>query len=288
MSTDYGPSNWGRWGDSDQRGTLNLITPEVVLSAVLSVRRGQVLALGGVVGPTGNVFPGRSGSAHVMRSYNRRPTGFADDLLVMNSHSSSHIDALSHAFLGGFMYNGASVEEHVSPDGAARNSVDQIGAIVTRGVLLDIARFRNVECMEAGDAITSEELDACAAAEGVAVRSGDVCLVRTGWPQRLKSDPRAQESGEPGLALDVASWFHKNQLVAIGADNGGIDVLPAEPGGQAFGLHPRIIQQQGGYLLEFLELDELSAAGVFEFLFVAAPLKISGGAGSPVNPVAVF
>lgn len=288
MSNDYGPSNWGRWGESDQRGTLNFITPDVVLSALLSVERGQVLTLGGSVGPGGNVFPGREGSTHVVRSYNRRPTGFADDLLVMNSHSSSHIDALSHTFLDGFMYNGKSVEEHVSPDGATRNSVDQIGAIVTRGVLLDIARFRNVECMEAGDAITGEELDACAAAQGVSLRSGDVCLVRTGWTHRLKSDPQAQQLGEPGLALDVASWFHKNQLVAIGADNGAIDVLPAEPGGQAFGLHPRIIQQQGGYFLEFLELEELSAAGVFEFLFLTAPLKISGGAGSPVNPVVVY
>lgn len=288
MSVDYGPSNWGRWGDHDQRGTLNFITPYVVSSALLSVVRGEVLALGGSVGPAGHVFPGRESSTHVVRSYDRRPTGFADDLLVMNSHSSSHIDALSHTFLDGFMYNGKSVDEHVSPDGVTCNSVDQIGAIVTRGVLLDIARFRNVDHMEAGDAITSDELDACAKAQGVSLRTGDVCLVRTGWVHHVKTAPQAQVMGEPGLALDVARWFHKNQLVAIGADNGAIDVLPAEPGGHAFGLHPRIIQQQGGYLLEFLELEELSKANVHEFLFVTAPLLISGGAGSPVNPVVVF
>lgn len=288
MSTDYGPSNWGRWGDDDQRGTLNFITPDVVAAALASVRRGAVLTLGCAVGPEGPIFPGREPSTHVLRSFDRRPTGYADDLLVMNSHSSTHLDALSHAFLDGLMYNNRAVAEFASPDGMTRNSVDQVGAVVTRGILLDIAKHRGVGSLDVGDAITSAELDECAEAQGVVPRSGDVCLVRTGWIQHFSKDLRVFERGEPGLALDIAQWFHRHELVALGVDNGAIDVLPAEPGGQAFGLHPRIIQRQGGYLLEFLDLEELSATDVAEFLIVIAPLKIAGGAGSPVNPVVVF
>ena len=246
MNTDYGPSNWGRWGDGDQRGTLNFITPEVVTAALRSVRRGTVLTLGCPVGPRGPVFPGRESSVHALRSFDRRPTGYADDVLVMNSHSSTHLDALSHAFLDGLMYNNQAVAEFATPTGMKRNAVDQIGAIVTRGILLDIAKYRGVGSLDVGDAITSLELDACAEVQGIVPRSGDVCLVRTGWIQHFAKDLSVLERGEPGLALDVAEWFHRHELVALGVDNGAIDVLPAEPGGQAFGLHPRIIQRQGG------------------------------------------
>jgi kynurenine formamidase len=154
-------------------------------------------------------------------------------------------------------------------------------------VLLDIARFRGVDVMEPGDAITGDELDSCAASIGVELRRGDICLVRTGWIARYSEDLDVQRQGEPGLALDAAEWFFRRELVAIGADNGAIDVLPPEPGGQAYGLHPRIIQRQGGYLLEFLDLEELAAARATDFLLVVAPLKVTGGAGSPINPVAI-
>ncbi len=279
-----GPTNWGRWGEDDERGTLNFITPEVVTAALRTVQHGRVVALGAPVGTAGPVYPGREPTVHVSRRFPRH----ADDVLVLNSHSSSHLDALSHFFIDGLMYNEVPIAEVSSPRGIERNDVAKVGAIVTRGILLDIARFRGVDCMEPGDAITSDELDRCAAEAGIRLRRGDVCLVRTGWINRYSDDPEVQRQGEPGLALDVAEWFSRHELVALGADNGAVDVLPAEPGGEPYGLHPRIIQRQGGYLLEFLDLEELSAASATEFLLVVAPLKIAGGAGSPVNPVAIL
>jgi kynurenine formamidase len=280
---DPSSSNWGRWGEDDERGTLNLIGPDVVAAALASVREGRVITLGAPVGPDGPVYPGRSPSLHTLRAYERH----ADDVLVLNTHSSSHLDALSHAFVDGLMYNNVPVAEVSGPDGMRRNAVDRVGAMVTRGVLLDIARFRGVDVMEPGDAITGDELDSCAASIGIELRRGDICLVRTGWIARYSEDLEVQRRGEPGLALDAAEWFFRRELVAIGADNGAIDVLPPEPGGQAYGLHPRIIQRQGGYLLEFLDLEELAAARATDFLLVVAPLKITGGAGSPINPVAI-
>lgn len=285
---DYGPSNWGRWGAEDQRGTLNLITPEVVLAATACVRTGRVVPLGAPVGRAGPVFPGRDATVHIVRYLDGRPTGYADDLLAVNTHSSTHLDALSHNFLNGMMYNGVPVAEAVSSAGVTRNSVFQVGAIVTRGILLDVAAFRRVEMLDAGEAVGRDELDECARAQGVSPRTADVCLVRTGW-MRLFADDRARfDAGEPGLSIDVAGWFHEHGLVAIGADNGAVDVLPGEPKVRPFGLHPRIINQQGGYLLEYLDLEELAGAGVHEFLFVAAPLRVTGGSGSPLNPVAIL
>lgn len=285
---DYGPNNWGRWGPDDERGTLNLITDEVVRGAVACVRSGRAVTLGALVGRDGPVFPGRDRTVHVARYLAGGLTGYADDLLALNTHSSTHLDALSHNFLDGKMYNGVPVAQAVSSAGVTRNAVSNVGAIVTRGILLDIARFRGVDTLDRGDAIGRDELDACAAAQGVAPRTGDVCLVRTGWMTLFAGDRARFDSGEPGLAVDVAGWFHEHGLVALGADNGAVDVLPGEPGVRPFGLHPRIINQQGGYLLEYLDLAELAAAGRYEFLFVAAPLRVAGGSGSPVNPVAIL
>jgi kynurenine formamidase len=285
---DYGPSNWGRWGPDDERGTLNLITPEVVLAAVAGPRTGRVINLGALVGRDGPVFPSRDATVHVVRYMDGRPTGYADDLLAVNTHSSTHLDALSHNFLNGMMYNGVSVVDAISSAGATRNAVTNVGGIVTRGILLDVAAFRGVEMLDAGEAIGRDELDTCASAQGVTPRTGDVCLVRTGWARLFAADRARFDAGEPGLSLDVAEWFHEHGIVALGADNGAVDVLPAEPGVRPFGLHPRIINQQGGYLLEYLDLEELAGAGAHEFLFVAAPLRVSGGSGSPLNPIAVL
>lgn len=288
LGEDMGPTNHGRWGPDDQRGTLNLLTPAMIVAGAQLVRQGRVISLGVPIGPGGPVFPGRDRTWHYLR-YKPGPfTGYADDLITMNSHSGTHLDALGHNFLDGRMYNGFTVQEHVSSWGVTRNAITNVGAIVGRGILLDIARFRGVEHLEAGDAIRPAELDACARQQGITPRSGDICLVRSGWYRVFERDRARFDAGEPGLSVQVAAWFHDHQLVALGMDNGAIDVLPAEPGVRPFGLHPRVIFQQGGYLIEYLDLEELADARVNEFLFVAAPLKIVDGAGSPINPLAIF
>jgi kynurenine formamidase len=139
-----------------------------------------------------------------------------------------------------------------------------------------------------GHVITPDDLDDCARAEAVTLSRGDICLVRTGWYRIFESDRARFDEGEPGLSYHCAEWFHRLELVAIGSDNCAVDVLPGEPGVRPYGLHPRIINQQGGYLIEYLDLEELARRAVHEFLFVAAPLQITGAAGSPVNPVAIL
>jgi kynurenine formamidase len=285
---DYGPCNWGRWGSDDERGTLNLIEPTHVLAAASLVRRGLVVPLGAPLGPEGPVAPTRERTWHTVK-YRLTPRfGVAEDVLSVNSHAGTHIDALSHAIHRYRMYNGYDVAEHVESKGITRNAITNVGAIVARGVLLDVARHRGVDHLELGEVITPEELDECAHTQGVELGTGDVCLVRTGWYRIFETDRERFDEGEPGLSYRAAEWFHDLGLVALGSDNCAVDVVPGEPGVFPYGLHPRIINQQGGYLIEYLDLEELASHAVYEFLFVAAPLLITGAAGSPLNPVAIL
>jgi kynurenine formamidase len=285
---DYGPSNWGRWGAEDERGTLNLVTPERILAAVRLVRRGVVVTLGAPLSREGPVAPQRDRTWHVVKHRHGPVFGVAEDAVVMSSHAGTHLDALSHALLHRKMYNGFSIDEHVTSAGITRNAITAVGAIAGRGVLLDMAAFRGVDHMEMGEVITPDDLDACARHEGVRLEEGDIVLVRTGWYRIFEKDRARFDEGEPGLSYHCAEWFHERGLVAIGADQCAVDVLPGEPGVHPYGLHPRVINQQGGYLIEYLDLEELSNLGVYEFLFVASPLKITGAAGSPINPVAIL
>jgi kynurenine formamidase len=285
---DLGPSNWGRWGPEDQRGTLNLITPAMIVAAASLVREGAAVSLSAAAGPGGPVSPLRGRTWHTTSWWVSPIAGVVEDVLTINSHAGTHIDALSHALHRGRMYNGYDAAEHVTSKGVTRNAVTNIGAIVARGVLLDIAAYRGVEHLEMGAVIEPGELDACAAAAGVALGAGDVCLVRTGWHRVFAEDRERFDAGWPGISHLAAGWFHERGLVALGADNCAVDVIPGEAGVRPYGLHPRVVNQQGGYLIEYLDLEELARRGRAEFLFVAAPLMLEGAAGSPLNPVAIL
>lgn len=285
---DYGPCNWGRWGPDDERGTLNFIGPAEIAAAARLVRRGVAIPLGAAVGPEGPVATVRDRTWHTVKFRMNPLFGVIEDVITTNSHASTHIDALSHAVHRSKMYNGYDALEHVTSQEVTRNAVTNVGAIVGRGVLLDVARQSGVDYLEMGHVIAPDDLDECARLQGVVLTRGDICLVRTGWYRIFESDRARFDEGEPGLSYHCAEWFHGHELVAIGSDNCAVDVLPGEPAVRAYGLHPRIINQQGGYLIEYLDLEELSRSGVHEFLFVASPLQITGAAGSPINPVAIL
>ena len=182
-------SNWGRWGADDERGTVNLITPEVVQRAARCVRRGQVFSLGLELGENGPQFgqAGRVNPLHIMTSTSNQmtpdPAGlrYADDVIVMPLQCATQWDSLAHVHYGGQLYNGHSVA-NVTSSGAAKNGIDKMAAgIVSRGVLLDVARVRGVESLGPGEVITPEDLEAAERAQNVRAERGDVLLVRTGY-----------------------------------------------------------------------------------------------------------
>jgi kynurenine formamidase len=300
-------SNWGRFGKEDERGTLNFATPERVLAACATPRRGRVISCALPFNDRGpqNGFAGRHNPIHTMLAdggdvlcgaQDFIPGGFryADDAVTMPLQCGTQWDALSHVMYDGKMYGDRDVSL-VTSRGARANSIDKIkDGVVARGVLLDLPRWKRRPWLENGTAILPEDLDACAEAEGVAVEPGDAVLVRTGMMTRCLE----QKSWEgycggpaPGLSLHCARWIYEREVSAVATDTWGVEVLPNETPDCFQPLHMISIRDTGCLFGEIFWLDSLAGAcaedGNYAFLFVAAPLPITGAVGSPINPLAI-
>jgi kynurenine formamidase len=293
-------SNWGRWGSDDERGTLNLITPERLVAAAALVRKGQVFDLGIPFDDQGPQPGGaRINPVHLMSQTGDTqvfPGGFryADDYIFMPLQGASQWDALAHVYYDDQLYNGYPASD-VTVVGAFHDTIDRIAkGVAGRGVLLDIARLRGVDWLSAGDVITPDDLEGAIAAQGgVAVGSGDILLFRTGWRRMFLEQKSAQEfmAGEPGLGQACCEWLHEREVAAVCSDNWAIEALPGEDPDVVLNVHMVLIRDMGMTLGEILDFEELAADcaadGVWEFFFCAPPLKVTRGVGSPINPLAI-
>lgn len=286
--------NWNRWGPEDERGALNHIDADAVQRAASLVTLGRTISLAQPLSARTPFPPHRAGVQHFMgRSGGdyaagaRRPGGFqfAEDTLLMPAHIGTHIDALCHAWHDDQLYNGFSSNGTRSTTGAARCGIDKMGPIVTRGVLLDVTEGPG-QPLAMGTAVTRANLEAAAARTGVSVERGDVVLIRTGWIESMLSNPNYFD-GEPGIDVEAARWLADAGVAVIGCDNYAVEAIPF-PAGQVFPVHQLVIRGYGIALLEGLVLAPLAQAGGTEFLFVAAPLPIVGGTGSPLVPLAIL
>jgi kynurenine formamidase len=294
-------SNWGRWGAEDERGTVNFITPAVVRRAAATVRRGAVFSLGLSFGAEGPQIGqgGRVNPLHIMTATEGRlgadPDGprYSDDVVVMPLQCATQWDSLAHVHYGGRLWNGFPAST-LTPAGAGRNAIDkQAAGIVSRGVLLDVARARGVERIEPGTALGPPDLEAAERAQGVRVESGDVLLVRTGHLAVFTRDGDrvGYMRRMPGLGVACIEWLHAREVAAVASDTNAVEVIPYEDPALPLPLHAVCIRDMGLTLGEMFVLDELAADcagdGVWEFLFSAPPLRVTGGVGSPLNPLAV-
>jgi kynurenine formamidase len=292
-------SNWGRWGPDDERGTVNLITPERLVAAGKLIKTGKVFDLGIPLGADGpQPGGGRINPVHLMSQTGQDqmfPGGFryADDYIFMPLQGASQWDSLAHVFYDDQLYNGYPASD-VSVQGALHNSIDRLAkGIAGRGVLLDIAALKGVEWLEGGYAITPDDLEAAMQRQGVSVGAGDILLFRTGWRRKFiqEKDPHAFMAGEPGLGMACAEWLHDREVAVIASDNWAIEVLPGEYEGVALNVHMVLIRDMGMTLGEILDFEELAADcaadNVWEFFFTAPVLKFSKAVGSPINPLAI-
>lgn len=289
-------SNWGRWGPEDERGTLNLVTPERLVAAARLVRTGKLFDLGIPFDEHGpQPGGGRINPVHVMTQTGDRPMGdgasYADDYVFMPLQCATQWDALCHFFYDGRLYNGFPASG-ITGAGAARLGIESLGrGVVGRGVLLDVAALHGVEWLAADVEIGPGDLEAAERAHSVAVGPGDILCVRTGWRRKFVAEGRAGwMDANPGLGLACARWLHERQVAAVCSDNWGVERFPSGAGTVA-PLHCVLIRDLGMPLGEMFDFEALAADcaddGVFEFLFTAPPLKVRGGAGSPVNPLAL-
>jgi kynurenine formamidase len=297
--------NWGKWGPDDEIGTLNYITPAVVRHSAQMVRRGETFSLAIPFDGNGPQIgqPRRFNPIHRMiltgpdftSGAVKRPggVGFADDMVIMPLQCATQWDALSHCFLDGRLYNGYDANL-VSSAGAAKNGMEKMARhIVTRGVLLDVARVKGVPWLEPGYAITAADLDDAVAAHRVTVGTGDALLVRTGQMAMCRSRGWGDYAGgdAPGLSFHSAGWLHDRQIAAVATDTWGMEVRPNEIADTMQPLHQVLIPGMGLLVGEIFDLeslaDDCARDGVYEFQFVAPPLPITGAVGSPINPLAV-
>lgn len=293
--------NWGRWGPDDERGALNLLTPEKAAQAAGLVRRGRVVSCAlelPVIPSVENPTPAQhmmliAGDSLDATGVQGLETALDFVGVAFHGMAVSHMDALCHVFVKGRMYNGYPASD-VRSVGALRNSIGAaFDGVVGRGVLLDVPRHRQVDWLEPGEAIGPEELDAVAAAQGVSVGTGDILLVRTGRDARRDAvgpwDPVVE--GLAGLDPRCARWIHDRDLAVLGSD-GISDPLPNNPSDWPIPIHQTCLVAMGVHLLDNLQLSRLAQAcaeeGRWEFQFTVAPLRIAGATGSPVNPLAVL
>jgi len=218
--------------------------------------------------------------------------GCMTELLTATSHSGAHIDALAHMTVGedDHWYGGANAAEHLGDFGPTVGDAAALPPLFTRGVLLDVAGHRGVECLPAGSPVDADEVAAIARDQGVEIREYDVVLFRTGYMGLWPDAARMAEHRSPGPDLSAADWLLERGVVAVGSDTETFEVQPApDPGVPANPqpVHTRLLIERGVYIMESLDLERLAADGVYEFLFVALPLKIAGATGSMLDPLAV-
>ena len=291
-------SNWGRWGDDDELGTLNLIDAAAVQRGAACVRTGERFSLSLPLdenGPQIGGVPGRVNATRTMTQINAEftgtPDGFctSDDVVTMGLQAATHWDALAHVSYSGQLYNGFP-SSSVTDAGAARCGIANVTSLTTRGVLIDVAATKGVERLDAGYGVTSDDLDA---ALRVDVAPGDVVLVRTGFVQLFKAGDRRGYAGgdQPGLTMETAKWFHDHDVAAVATDTYTFEVWPCEDRTMLLPLHLLDLRDMGMTQGQNFDLEALAADcaddGVYDFLLEASPLPFTGACGAPVNPVAV-
>jgi kynurenine formamidase len=304
------PKNWGRWGDDDEIGCLNYLTPDEVLRGVRHIKSGRVFTLGTPIGSPGGdpVWPGRSAATRLMtqdRSHylagklKPLPGGleYADDYITAFLQGSSQYDALGHTWYGDKIYNG--YDASTTTGGLAKCGVDKIAkrGVVGRGVLIDMARHRGKKALDRGETYGVEDLEAAAEAQGVTIEPHDNLLIRTGWLSVFFDEGAAAFYGdkfvEPGLTYspELINWFHEREIVSLSTDTIANEVTFEPETGIVLPLHAALMCNLGVLFSEIIWLDDLAEDcaldGQWSFLYAAAPVHVVNGTGAPVNPIVV-
>lgn len=288
------PETVSRFGAGDERGAANLIDAAATLRGSACVVTGQVIPLAMRIenNDRGAAADMRTPPQHYMTRHGgdyaaglpeRSGYGYSDDVIMLPTHGTTHIDALAHVWRDGEMYNGFRAT-HVTSRGAMKCGIDKLGAIATRALFVD---FGSDTDATPDRAITSAMLQAKIAANGVEPEPGDALLVRTGWLKAWR-EGRGTKAATSGLHHDCAMWIVESGFALVAADNIAVEVMPSRDPGCAMPLHIAVTRDNGVYLAELLDLEALVVPAPAAVMLVIAPLAIAGGVGSPITPVAIL
>jgi kynurenine formamidase len=295
--------NWGRWGPDDEIGTLNLVDDAARRRAGASVRSGRIFPLGlplsEAEGIQAGFVEGRDNPTRTMTQINNPLSPdpewicSSEDVVTMATQCATHWDALAHCSYAGHIYNGYPASS-VSADGAARCGIHRLGAVVSRGILLDVARALGRDVLEAGYPIMPADLDAACELAAVTPEGGDIVLVRTGQMVHLAAGSRdlvAYTWPSPGLTIETAEWFHAHDIAAVATDTLVFEVFPSQHDEAYLPVHLLHLVEMGMTQGQNWVLDALAQDCAddrrYTFLLDATPLSLTAGLGSPLNPVAL-
>jgi kynurenine formamidase len=280
-----------RWGAGDERGAANHMTPARVLEASRLISSGEIIELGRTLEGNMPLFGTRRFEVHTKRtgpSLGTNARRSNEELVVTElGQVGTQFDMFSHQTIGNSLYNCVDSDEVGTRNGFTKLGVEKVGMLFTRGVLLDIAATKGVDMLEAGYEITPADLEATQKRQGTIVRPGDAVLIHTGWGKLWGVDNARYNASAPGLGVQAAEWLAARDVMLLGSDTFPVEVAPNPDKSLSLPVHQIALVVHGIFLLENMKLDQLAAAGVHEFAFAVQPLKIKGGTGSTVAPVAI-
>jgi kynurenine formamidase len=280
-----------RWGAGDQRGSGNHMSPETVLRATKLIRTGEVFELGRVLNESMPLSAGRRFEVLTKRTRNDPGTNHRssnEELVVAEmGQIGTQFDTFSHQMIGNSMYNCFRLEDISTRTGFTKLGVENVGALMTRAVMIDVAALKGVEMLPETYEISVQDLQQALAAQKLSVQPGDAVIVHTGWGKLWGKDNARFQKSSPGIGTAAAEWLARLDPMLVGSDNAAVEISP-NPNPQLFGpVHQILLVINGIHILENMKLDALAARRIYEFALIVEPLKIQGGTGSTVAPIAI-
>jgi kynurenine formamidase len=281
-----------KWGANDERGAANHMNAQTVLRATRLIKTGEMIELGWMLSSDMPLFGTRRFDLHTKRTggpmgSNKRYTN--EEIVITElGQVGTQLDMFSHQGIDGLLYNCIKIDEVASRNGFTKLGVEKIGTLFTRAVLIDVAAAKGVDMLEAGYEITVADLEAALAREGVSFGAGDAVLIRTGWGKLWGKDNAKYNAGCPGIGVAAAEWLAKRDVMLMGADNFPVEVAPNPDKALNLPVHQIALAVNGIFLLENMNLEAIASRRVYEFALVIQPLKLKGGTGSTVAPIALF
>jgi kynurenine formamidase len=280
-----------KWGASDERGAANHMGKETVLRAARLIRSGEVIELAHVL--SGSMPLGDRHFDLFMKPTRMNPErnrrGSNEELVVAEmGQVGTQFDSFGHQTIGDGLYNCFALNDVMTRTGFTRLGVENVGTLMTRGVLVDVAALRGVEILPDRYEITVEDLEQALRRQQTTLQAGDAVLIYTGWGTLYESDPERFGGSGPGIGVAAAQWLVERDPMLVGSDNTPVEVSPNPDPAISLPVHQIMLVVNGIHLVERMKLDELASKRVYEFAFVVQPLKLKGATGSTVSPVAIF
>ena len=280
-----------KWGAGDERGSANHMKPESVMKAARLIKTGEVFELAHVLGSNMPFFGTRRFDVHTKRTFMNAPSnrrGSNEELVVSEiGQVGTQFDAFAHQSYEDSLYNCHKISETATRSGFTKLGVEKVGMLMTRGVLIDVAGLKGVDTLPDTYEITVADLEQALARQKLTIQPGDAVLIRTGWSRLWGKDNARYVKTCPGVGVAASEWLIKKDPMLVGSDNWPVEVSPNPDPELSLPGHQIFLVLNGVHLLENLNLEQLAAKQVHEFAFVMQPLKIQGGSGSTVSPVAL-